>query len=64
MSTRVNVDFDDDQLKTLNLVTDHYRKKMGSTISRTVVIRAVLEDYARRNRLEGVDEQDNSRSGS
>jgi hypothetical protein len=61
-NTRVSLDMNDEQMGTLNLVKAYLSKKVGGPLSNVAVIRWVLTDFAKKQRLEGNDAENNAGS--
>jgi hypothetical protein len=60
MSVRVSIDFNDEQEKLLYRVKDHFSKRIGTTMSKAVLIRHLLSDYEKRYRMEGENAKNQS----
>ena len=60
-NVRISLDMNDEQMATLNLVKAYLSKKVGGPLSNVAVIRWVLTDFAKKQRLEGTDAEDSSR---
>jgi hypothetical protein len=61
---KLSIELNNEQLKTLTIVKDYLSKKMGSPMSYVAVYRFLATDFAKKQRLEGNDAENNTGLGS